>query len=59
MKRVIAKAYFGFVSSEHEEEFEFAGNVPDYEIDDVIWEWATSFLDTVWEVVYEEEDDND
>lgn len=54
MKRVIAKADFGFHGEEYEKEFEFKGDITEEEIREAIWEWVTDYIDIDYEVLEEE-----
>ena len=55
MKRVIAKADFGFYGEEYEKEFEFKGDITEEEIREAIWEWVTDYIDVDYEVLEDEE----
>lgn len=59
MKRILAKVNFGFAGTNREQEFEFTNDCTNEEIDEAIWDWATSFVDATWDEVYAEDDDND
>lgn len=54
MKKVHATASFGFVTAEHEEDFEFDDEWTDDEIEKEIWQWAQEFVEVDFEI--EEED---
>lgn len=50
MKKVKAKAGFGYCGAYHEEEFEFNDNATKGEIEYEIWEWATQFVNIDYEI---------
>lgn len=54
MKKVIAKANFGFWGAEHKTEFEFEDDATEEEMEEVIWEWAAEYIDISFEVLDEE-----
>lgn len=57
MRRIKATYGIGYVGAEHEEIFEFDDDVTEEEIENEIWDWATSNLDVNWEDESEENED--
>ena len=56
MRKIMAKADFGYVNAFYKEEFEFDDDYTDEEIAEEIYDWATQFVCVDW---WEEEKEND
>lgn len=59
MKKILAKASFGFCGANYVDEFEFDDYYTNEEIEKEISEWANQFVEIEWEEINEEEDNND
>lgn len=53
MKKVKAYCSFGYVGTERCDEFLFDDDATENEINEEVWEWASSYVDCNWEVVDE------
>lgn len=48
MRHIKAKASFGFVGAEYNEEFEFPDEYSNEEIEADVYEWAQQFVEVEW-----------
>ena len=48
MKKIKASAHYGFVNSDRETILKVDDDATPNEIDDLVWEWATSYIDSTW-----------
>ena len=56
MKKIHARASFGYCNAYYEDDFEFNDDTTEKEIEDEIWEWAQQFVDIDFEEVEGDDD---
>ena len=59
MRKIKAYAEYGFCGTDREYIMEVDDDTTDEEIDDLIWEWATSYVSTEWEEIKQKGEEND
>ena len=57
MKKIHARASFGYTGAYYEDDFEFDDDATEKEIEDEIWDWAEQFVDVDFEEIEGDDDE--